>query len=195
MLPSCHDPPHQDMIPIMFADVFTRLITETNTSLSLKSGDRLFCRGDLVQSAFLLKSGCVDLRRSQADGAEFVLNRATPGSVLAEASLYSDRYHCDGDCAEDAEIAVLPKARMLSLLRTDPDLAAAWAAQLARSLQGARQQAELLRRNKVQQRLTGWLDWHGNLPPKGTRRALAAELGVSPEALYRAIRAMGLKGR
>jgi hypothetical protein len=36
-------------------------------------------------------------------------------------------------------------------------------------------------------RLDTWLDWRGALPPKGDWLRLAAELGVSPEALYREI--------
>jgi hypothetical protein len=36
-------------------------------------------------------------------------------------------------------------------------------------------------------RLNAWLAWHGGLPPKGAWRELADELGVTPEALYRAL--------
>ena len=40
----------------------------------------------------------------------------------------------------------------------------------------------------VFERLDDWLDWNdGNLPPKGRWKSLAAELGVTPEALYRTL--------
>jgi len=39
----------------------------------------------------------------------------------------------------------------------------------------------------VAERLGARLDWRGQLPPKGKWVELAAELGVSPEALYREI--------
>jgi hypothetical protein len=36
--------------------------------------------------------------------------------------------------------------------------------------------------------LDGWLNWHGGeLPPKGEWKALAEQLSISPEALYREI--------
>jgi hypothetical protein len=38
----------------------------------------------------------------------------------------------------------------------------------------------------VAERLEGWLIWRGGgLPPKGAWKDIAAEIGVSPEALYR----------
>ncbi|MBB4189667.1 hypothetical protein GGE07_006363 [Sinorhizobium terangae] len=40
----------------------------------------------------------------------------------------------------------------------------------------------------VSARLDAWMTWSdGTLPAKGDRRALAEEIGVSPEALYREI--------
>ncbi|MCP4184697.1 MAG: hypothetical protein GY761_15500 [Hyphomicrobiales bacterium] len=39
---------------------------------------------------------------------------------------------------------------------------------------------------KVSERLDAWLDWYsGELPHKGEWKEVAAEIGVSPEALYR----------
>jgi hypothetical protein len=39
----------------------------------------------------------------------------------------------------------------------------------------------------VAARLDAWIEWNGELPPKGEWISLAAELAVSPEALYREI--------
>ncbi|SFI57623.1 hypothetical protein SAMN05216525_110176 [Bradyrhizobium sp. Gha] len=39
----------------------------------------------------------------------------------------------------------------------------------------------------VAARLDAWIEWNGKLPPKGEWVSLAAELAVSPEALYREI--------
>jgi hypothetical protein len=36
-------------------------------------------------------------------------------------------------------------------------------------------------------RLDGWMAWRGSLPRKGEWIGLAAQLGVSPEAVYREI--------
>ncbi len=181
------------MIIIMSKLIFERFGSAVDQVIHLRSGAHLFSRGEPVDSVYLLRTGGVDLVRCQADGAEFVLHRASAGMVLAEASLYSESYHCDGICSSKVELGVIRKSKALAMLRQDAELAEAWASWLAASLQRTRQRAELLRRQKVQDRLAGWLDWNGKLPPRGTRRVLAAELGVSPEALYRTIKRMGLE--
>ena len=53
-------------------------------------------------------------------------------------------------------------------------------------IQAARQRAEILALPRLADRLDAWLALgDGVLPPRGRRRELAAELGVTPEALYR----------
>jgi hypothetical protein len=37
----------------------------------------------------------------------------------------------------------------------------------------------------VAERLAAWITLNGRLPPKGRRREVASEIGVTPEALYR----------
>jgi CRP-like cAMP-binding protein len=69
----------------------------------------------------------------------------------------------------------------------NPNLALAFVRRLAHELQNARFQAEVLSMKTVAARLDGWIAWRGSLPPKGKWIGLAAELGVSPEALYREI--------
>jgi CRP-like cAMP-binding protein len=87
---------------------------------------------------------------------------------------------------EAATLLDVPKAKMAEALRSDAGFAARWAAYLAEQVQAARLRAELLSRKTVAARLDGWLGWHGGvLPPKGEWKSLAAEIGVSPEALYR----------
>ncbi len=45
--------------------------------------------------------------------------------------------------------------------------------------------SEIVALKTVAQRLDAWLTWHDAIPPKGECRALAFEIAVSPEALYR----------
>lgn len=64
-------------------------------------------------------------------------------------------------------------------------LAEAWAAHLARSVQAARLRAEIRTLRKVSERVDAWLGEGRALPDKGHWQDLAAELGVTREALYR----------
>jgi len=56
---------------------------------------------------------------------------------------------------------------------------------LARSVQAARLRAEIRSLPKVADRLAAWLGEGNALPDKGHWQEVAAELGVTREALYR----------
>ncbi|GIL01588.1 MAG: hypothetical protein BroJett030_14870 [Alphaproteobacteria bacterium] len=175
------------MIVIMFDALFDALGRHAATTVSLDAGATLFCRGDPVTSLYLVIAGAVDLVRHLEDGRAVVLQKATARSILAEASLYSRCYHCDCVGTEAARLLSVPVGRARQLLHDDERLATLWPAYLAGELQAARHRCEMLTRRRVGDRLAAWLDWNGSLPSKGQWHRLAAELGVSPEALYREI--------
>ena len=154
----------------------------------LAEGAWLFQQGDKVDCLCLVLSGEIRLIRYQADGSSITLQRVKAGGILAEASLYSDQYHCHALAQQDTVICVIPKVTVLSYLQTDSDFALAWTSYLAREVQQARFRSELLSLKTVAARLDAWLNWHNEtLPTKGEWKTLAEQLGVSPEALYREI--------
>lgn len=173
------------MIIIMFDDIPSLLESRRARRREIDEGGYLFHQGDPVASVFAVRSGSVELTRHQRDGGIIVLQRARGGSVLAEASIYSNVYHCNAIAAAASVVLEIPRDVFLKLL-DDRGFAGRWAAHLARETQAARYRSEILVRRTVAERLDGWLDWPGNeLPPRGRLRELAAQLGVSPEALYR----------
>ena len=145
----------------------------------------MFLSGERVESIFMLCAGRVQLQRHTTHGARLILQNAGPDTVLAEASAFSETYHCDAVVTEPATLAALPKPAFIAALRDDPDLALAWSAMLARSVQAARVRAEIRSLPKVADRLNAWLDEGHALPEKGRWQDVAAELGVTREALYR----------
>ena len=76
---------------------------------------------------------------------------------------------------------------MQQLFFTDQDFAEAWAAHLAGEVRNARLRAEILTLKTVSERLDAWLADRDHLPEKGNWKAVAQEIGTSPEALYREI--------
>ena len=105
--------------------------------------------------------------------------------VVAEASAYSDSYHCDAVAATDCIVLALPKSVFLSAMASDPGLAATWAATLARGVQAARIKSEIRSLPKVTERLEAWLGEGNQLPEKGHWQDVANELGITREAFYR----------
>ncbi len=138
-----------------------------------------------MQSVHLVRSGRVQLVRHTRRGQPLVLNTATAGSVVAEASVYSKTYHCDAAAMEATVIAALPTAVFRNLIHADPDLSQGWAAMLATSLQAARMRAEIRTLGKTGHRLDAWLEAGNELPPRGRLQDVASEIGVTREALYR----------
>jgi CRP-like cAMP-binding protein len=175
------------MTVIMSPDLISLLASLAPRPARFPPGAALFHRDDAVQVVHLVRSGTIHLRRPQADGTPLVLQRAIAGAILAEASVFSDRYHCDAVALTAAETAFIPRAALRTLLATNGAFALAWAHHLAREVQQARLQAEILALRTVSARLDAWAAWHGTLPPKGEWASLAAAIGVSPEALYREI--------
>ena len=136
---------------------------------------------------FGVLKGSVELIRFQQDGNAVVLQRAGPAEIVAEASLFSDSYHCDAQAGGDTRVFVVPRTELRQRLRSDGDLGELWIRHLSRQLQQARMQCETLSLHGVSARLDLWLDRNRVLPAKGEWTSLARELGISREALYREI--------
>ena len=171
------------MIAIMC--MFISMLFQDARETGLAPGQPLFVSGQEVTGIYMVRSGQVHLQRHTTQGTRMVLQNAGPGAVVAESSAYSDRYHCDAVAAEESVVSALPKSRFLSALADDPALAASWSALLARSVQAARLRSEIRTLPRVADRLDAWFGEGNGLPEKGRWQELAAELGVTREALYR----------
>ena len=140
-----------------------------------------------MRNLYVVVDGLVRLVRHQANGATVVLQRAHAGELLAEASLFASRYHCDAVAEQASRVACIDKTGALRALRDDPRGSLELAAHLAGEVQSARARAELLSLRTVSERLQAWRALHGELPPRGRWIRVAQEIGVTPEALYRVL--------
>lgn len=148
-------------------------------------GETVFHTGDPILHVYLVREGSAALVRTLPSGDQAYLQRAGKGEVLAEASVYAERYHCDCVSLGPTVLAALSCAAFRQTLRKDADLAETWAAQLSRTVQRARMRAEIRSLRTVADRLDAWLAEYGQLPGKGQWQGVANELSVSREALYR----------
>ena len=174
------------MISVMSSKLIDLLQAREGRELALGAGAFLFQAGDLVTTLFVVLDGEMRLVRHSEDGGVIVLQRARPEMVLAEASLFSDRYHCDAVAAVAARLKGMPVGGLRQAFRTEPAFAEAWAGHLAREVQGARFRVEVGALRTVAARLDAWLGWQDGVPPrKGEWKQVAQQIGVSAEALYR----------
>lgn len=164
-------------------DTLTRL---AECSRNVRARDTLFRAGDPVKWLYLVVSGALRLTRVLPHGAELIMQRAEPGTIVAETSLFADRYCCTAIATETSLLRAVRTQAVQAALREDSRLLWEWVHHMAREVQQARARAEILSLKRVAHRIEGWRALNdGVLPPKGRWRQLANEIGVSPEALYR----------
>lgn len=165
----------------------------------IAAGDTLFHRGDKAFGIFFLASGRLRMQRVTPDGGTVTLHIARAGEMFAEASLFAECYHCDAAADTDCDIWLYPKDELAARLRDDPAGLWNFAAGLARSLHGLRQRYELKQIRSAPERVFQFLrlrcDAAGAYCPDSPLKDLAAELGLTHEALYRALAMLERKGR
>lgn len=194
----------------MEKNVFRELDTMPRTGAPVIAGIRpvlrrvasrafLFRQGDKTVGMFFLESGRLSMQRITSDGSRVTLHVVRPGELIAEPALFSERYHCDMFAETDAEVWFYPKKELLASLHENPESLWAFAERLARGLQGMRLRYELKQirsaTDRVMQLLRLRCDDAGVYAATGTLKDLAAELGLTHEALYRAISTLEKRGR
>lgn len=159
-------------------------------------GTRLFETGRRPGWMHFVSVGEVVLQRSGEGGEVVVLQRTRHGFV-GEASLQSERYHCDAVVVAYAEVTRIPRPALLDALRDDAAFALRWIGMLNQEVRRLRQQCERLSLNTVEARLLHLLRTEGGpsgLPLGSGLKTLASEIGVTHEALYRSVAALEKRG-
>lgn len=155
------------------------------------------CRiGEPVQYMFSVIAGEVRLLRRERNGAELILQRSR-GGFLAEASLMARAYHCDVVAAEKGGVLRFPAAAFRAALHEDAAFNEAWMSHLAREVRKLRAQCERLSLHGAAERIRHYLASEGSagaVTLGQSRKAWAGELGLTHEALYRALRRLQLDG-
>jgi len=163
----------------------------------LEKGSLLFRLGQRPGWMHYVRSGEVVLERPGLHGGSVVLQRCRQGFV-GEASLQSDSYHCDARAVAPAELTRLPIQAVREALASDPAFASRWIGMLNREVRRLRMQSERLSLPRLRDRLLHLIeteDQQGRLALGSSLKSLAAELGVTHEALYRCVASLTKEGR
>jgi CRP/FNR family transcriptional regulator, dissimilatory nitrate respiration regulator len=180
-------------------DWLPEAVHRTGSERTLKAGETLFRAGTRTAGLYQVVRGRVRLARVNRKGRETVLYVATAGEILAEASLFSSTYHCDAIATTNAVVRLFPKAAVLAALARDADAALAFMAMLARQLMTLRMRLEQRNIRSARDRLRHYLSMNVGADGRtvlltGTLKDLAGELGLTHEALYRALAEMAKRG-
>ncbi len=170
-------------------------VRATAVDRSLQAGEALFHRSDKVARLFEVLDGQVRLSRLDQSGHEILLYVAGPGETIAEASLFSPVYHCDAVASSAATVRGYAKSAVLAAFDRNPKAAQAFTATLARQVMKLRTRIEQRNIRSARERLRHWLRVNAGADGRtiviaGTLKDVAAELGLTHEALYRNLAAL-----
>jgi len=162
-------------------------------AITLAKGAYLYRKGDVSRGFYLVQSGAVNVHRLSAAGREQVIHVFRSGESFAEASLTSPTgYPADARALEASVVLLMPKDEILHLIGRNPTLAIRMLGSLSAHMRVLIGLLEDLTLKDVETRLINWLVKHSGgapcaIPLRGTKRVLAAELGISSETLSRAL--------
>ena len=147
--------------------------------------DMVFRQGELTRGLFFVQSGQINLRRFTEAGHVITVHRATQGTLFAEASLFSDQYHCDAQCITTSVVVNIDKRTILKRMSDDSVFSQEFYECLASQLQTYRQTMEILAIKSAKERTlaavaAGYLT--------GSIIELSSQIGLTHEACYRALR-------
>ncbi len=165
----------------------------------LGRGELLFRQGDPSAAIYKVESGRLRLIRRTVDDHLVILHTARRGEFFAEAALFADAYRCDAVAAAQSSVRAYPKGMVLAALRAEPALSEALLARLARQLQELRARMELRNIRSARDRVLQYLRLRAGAKGRrigieGQIQDIAAEIGMTREALYRTLAALEAAG-
>ena len=181
------------------ADLIKALGTQPSAERQYPKGATLFSRGDRVSNFFVVKRGNIRMERTIVDGAGMTLFVAGPDQALAEASLFSSTYHCDGVAGETSEVFVYSKRHILDALRHNSEAAIVFMTYLAQQVQTLRTSIEINNIKSAGDRLLAYIksqlpQGRQDLVLNGSWMTIASEVGLAHETVYRELARLEREG-
>lgn len=165
---------------------------------NLEPGAALFRQGDSVREVYVAESGRLRLQRHTVEGVRLTLQLARADDLLAEASLFAERYHCDAVADGPCTVRIFARRAILEALDTRPELARSVMAALASQVIDLRTRVELRSIRSARDRV--WLhlalaaDSQRQVAMAGPLKDMAEQLHLTPEALYRTLARLEREG-
>lgn len=182
-------------IPETLKNLLPEEVVKQSRTLHFEKGQHLFHQGTRPESMFFIVTGEAILSRISSHGEPTILQRCK-GGFLSEASLLTDAYHCDAIATHSGQAITIPIQALREAL-TDSNFSLKWVRLLSREIMRLRTQSERLSLKDIRSKLIHLIETEGNqgvLILQSDLKSLASEIGVTHEALYRAISVMEKQG-
>jgi len=168
----------------------------TPRAISLKKGDFLFQQGQSVKYIYYLLQGRITLNRSTIEGAKVILHVALAGDTLAEASLFSEQYHCSAKVDATAKLIGFKKSEVLQYLDSSPQFMKQLLAILASQVRELRSLNEIKNIRSAQERILAYIRIENRINIENlSLKDIAYKIGLTHETFYRELRKLEKSGQ
>ena len=191
-----YDLDHMDLyIPELLKGLLPKGLLTQCHAYHFEKGGYLFRQGKRPEFMFFIVSGEAVLTRTSSHGEPTTLQRCK-GGFLSEASLLADAYHCDAIATHNGQAITLPIKSLRDAL-TDSKFSLKWVQLLSKEIMRLRTQSERLGLKDIRSKLIHLIETEGAngvLTLQSDFKSMASEIGVTHEALYRAIATLEADG-
>jgi CRP-like cAMP-binding protein len=170
----------------------TPAIRSSGSPRRVAAGETLFHRNDPCVGLYEVIRGRLRLSLTAASGREIVVQTATAGETFAESAIFASTYQCDAKALTGAEIIMYSRSAIFAEFEQNPQAAKAFMAVLAHKIAKLRASLERHSLRSARDRLRHYLLSNvrtdgRTVAIEGSLKDLALELGLTHEALYRAL--------
>lgn len=176
------------------AIAFFEKITDklSHKRLTLAKGESLFKQKDDVANIFYIKSGRVQLTRNTIDGTSVILHTGQQGETIAEASLFSDHYHCSAIATLPSQIHYINKNKLLNHLEENPSDMQELLSVLASQVRDLRAINEIKNIRSANERILTFIRNNVNnekvMVLDSSLKDIAHKIGLTHETFYRELK-------
>jgi CRP-like cAMP-binding protein len=182
-------------IPELLKEILPKGLLGQCHAHHFEKGDYLFQQGKKPEYMFFIVSGETVLTRISSHGEPTILQRCK-GGFVSEASLLVDAYHCDAIATHNGQAITLP-IKFLRDALADSKFSMKWVQLLSKEIMRLRTQSERLGLKDIRSKLIHLIETEGKqgvLKLQSDFKSIASEIGVTHEALYRAIATLEKEG-
>lgn len=169
--------------------------------ITLPKGSILFRPGDTTQGFYAVLHGALRGYRISPKGKEITIEIIGPKNTFAEASLFSDIYHCFAETLKDSAIYQIEKEGFFSLIKNDNQFAFEWIKLLSLEVIQLHRRIEELYLKSPKAKIASYIillaeikQCSSSITLPAYRKSIATLLGMTQETFYRTAKELENEG-
>ena len=169
----------------------------SSKTIHLKSGQYLFTQGDSVKNIYCVNKGRIKLVRDTFEGTPILIHVAYAGESIAEASLFSKKYHCSALAGTNTEVTVYSKNELLKILQEKPKSMMGLLRQLTTQVHNLRMINEIKSIYNAKEKVLTYLatEFHRGKESDLPLKDIAQKIGMAHETFYRTLKTLENDGK